>query len=140
MYSCDIKQRIRYGETDQMGYVYYGRYAEFYEIGRTEMTRLLGITYRDLELQGILMPVVKMVVKYHRPAAYDEMITIRTILRSLPTARITFFYEIYNEEGILINEAEVQLVFTDSSSRRPVRPPKDLMDALEPFFTGQNPT
>ncbi|MFA5815668.1 MAG: thioesterase family protein [Bacteroidales bacterium] len=134
MYACDIHQRIRYGETDQMGYVYYGRYAEFYEIGRTELFRVLGMTYRDLESRGILLPVVRMVAKYYRPAAYDELITIRTILRSIPTARITFFYEIYNEAGDLINEAECQLVFTDSGSRKPVRPPKDLLDALEPFF------
>lgn len=134
MYSCDLKQRIRYGETDQMGYVYYGRYAEFYEIGRTEMIRNLGMTYRDLESRGILLPVIKMVAKYFRPASYDEEITIRTTLRTLPTARITFHYEIFNETGDLINEAECQLVFTDSSSRRPVRPPKDLMDALQPYF------
>ena len=123
-----------YGETDQMGYVYYGRYAEFYEIGRTELIRLLGMTYRDLESRGILLPVVKLVAKYYRPAAYDELITIRTILRSLPSARITFFYEIYNESGVLLNEAEVQLVFTDSVTRKPVRPPKDLLDALIPYF------
>lgn len=135
MYKCDTKQRVRYSETDQMGYVYYGRYAEFYEIGRTELIRLVGMTYRNLESRGILLPVVKMVAKYYRPAAYDELITIRTILRTLPTAKITFFYEIYNEAGILINEAEVQLVFTDSLRRKPVRPPKDLLDALLPFFT-----
>ena len=135
MYQCDTKQRIRYGETDQMGYVYYGRYAEFYEIGRTELIRMLGMTYRDLESRGILLPVVRMTAKYLRPAAYDELITIRTILRSLPTARITFFYEIFNESGTLINEAEVHLVFTDSVSRKPVRPPKDLLDALLPFFS-----
>ncbi len=134
MYSCDLKQRIRYGETDQMGYVYYGRYAEFYEIGRTELIRVLGMTYRDLESSGILLPVVKMAVKYIRPAAYDELITIRTTLRTLPTAKITFHYEIFNEAGDLLNEAEVQLVFTDSVSRKPVRPPKDLMGALSPFF------
>lgn len=134
MYTCEIQQRIRYSETDQMGYVYYGRYAEFYEIGRTELIRLLGLTYRDLESRGILLPVVKMTAKYYRPAAYDELIRIRTTLRSLPTARITFFYEIFNQAGALINEAECQLVFTDSTSRKPTRPPKDLLDALEPFF------
>jgi len=134
MYSCDISQRIRYGETDQMGYVYYGRYAEFFEIGRTELIRKLGMTYRDLESSGILLPVVRMTVKYNKPAVYDELINIRTTLRSLPTARITFFYEIYSEAGDLINEAECQLVFTDSISRKPVRPPKILMDALKPFF------
>lgn len=135
MYTCDVRQRIRYGETDQMGYVYYGRYAEFYEIGRTELIRLLGMTYRDLESRGILLPVFRMTVKYLRPAAYDELITIRTTLRSVPTARITFFHEIFNETADLINEAEVQLVFTDSVTRKPVRPPKDLIDALEPYFT-----
>lgn len=134
MYTCEITQRIRYGETDQMGYVYYGRYAEFYEIGRTELIRQMGITYRNLESNGIMLPVIKMAVKYHKPAAYDEIITIRTQLRSMPTARITFFYEILNENGELINEAEVQLVFTDSVSRKPVRPPANLLDALKPYF------
>lgn len=137
MFTCDIQQRIRYGETDQMGYVYYGRYAEFFEIGRTELIRLLGMTYRDLEASGILLPVVKLVVKYYRPAAYDDLITIRTTLRTLPTARITFYHEIYNEKSELINEAEVHLVFTDSASRKPVRPPKSLIEALEPFFAGR---
>lgn len=134
MYSSDLKQRIRYGETDQMGYVYYGRYAEFFEIGRTELMRALGMTYRELESRGILLPVVKMHVKYIRPVAYDELITIRTTLRTLPTARIAFHYEIFNEAGDFLNEAEVQLVFTDSVSRKPVRPPKDLIEALSPFF------
>ncbi|MFA6125692.1 MAG: thioesterase family protein [Bacteroidales bacterium] len=135
MYTNDVQQRIRYGETDQMGYVYYGRYAEFYEIGRTELIRKLGMTYRSLETRGIMLPVVKMVVRYIKPVSYDELITIRTVLRTLPTARITFFHELFNEAGEVINEAEVQLVFTDSKSRKPVRPPKDLIEALLPFFT-----
>ncbi len=136
MYTCDFQQRIRYGETDQMGYVYYGRYAEFYEIGRTEMIRKLGMTYRDLESRGIMMPVVKMVCNYFRPIAYDELITIRTNLKTLPTAKISFYHEIFNEAGELINTGEVHLVFTDAVSRKPIRPPKDLMDALGPFFAG----
>jgi len=123
-----------------MGYVYYGRYAEFYEIGRTEMIRALGMTYRDLENRGIMLPVVKLVSKYYRPASYDELITIRTVLRTLPTAKITFYHEIFNEAGLLINEAEVHLVFTSSTTRKPTRPPKDLMDALEPFFPGPTKT
>ncbi len=136
MYTCDFQQRIRYGETDQMGYVYYGRYAEFYEIGRTEMIRKVGMTYRDLETRGIMMPVVKMVCNYFRPIAYDELITIRTMLRKLPTAKITFNHEIFNEAGELINEGEVHLVFTDAATRKPIRPPRDLIEALTPFFTG----
>ena len=134
MFSCDTNVRIRYGETDQMGYVYYGRYAEFFEIGRTELIRKLGFAYRDLEARGILLPVVSMQVKYIKPASYDDVITIRTTLRTLPTARITFFYEIYNGDGELLNEAECHLVFTDIATRRPARPPKDLMDALSPYF------
>lgn len=137
MYTCDFQQRIRYGETDQMGYVYYGRYAEFYEIGRTELIRQLGMTYRELESGGIIMPVVRMNIKYNKPACYDELITIRTVLRSLPTARITFHYEIFNEAGDLLNEAECQLVFSDSVSRKPVRPPKNLLSALEPYFNNK---
>jgi acyl-CoA thioester hydrolase len=81
-----------------------------------------------------MLPVVRMVVKYYRPVAYDELITIRTILRTMPTAKITFQYEIYNQAGELINEAEVQLVFTHYLNRKPVRPPKNLIDALQPFF------
>jgi acyl-CoA thioester hydrolase len=100
------------------------------------MIRSLGMTYLDLESRGIMLPVVKMTSKYIRPASYDELITIRTTLRNLPTARITFHYEIFSETGELLNEAECQLVFTDSVTRRPVRPPKDLLDALQPFFAG----
>jgi acyl-CoA thioester hydrolase len=134
MFSCDVKLRIRYGETDQMGYVYYGRYAEFYEIGRTELIRNLGFAYRDLEARGVMLPVVHMSVKYIKPAGYDDLITIRTTLKKLPTARITFYYEIFNEAGELLNEAECHLVFTDMNTRRPSRPPGDLMKALEPYF------
>lgn len=134
MFTCDITQRIRYGETDQMGYVYYGRYAEFYEIGRTELMRKLGFAYKELESRGVLLPVVSMSIKYIRPAVYDEQITIRTTLRKMPTARITFHNEIFNQAGDLLNEAECHLVFTDVTTRRPTRPPQDMLLALQPFF------
>lgn len=135
MYQNNIQLRIRYGETDQMGYVYYGRYAEFYEIGRTELIRQLGMTYRDLEASGIMLPVTQLTVRYYRPASYDELITIRTCLKTMPSARITFHHQLFNEAGDLINEAQVQLVFTDSVSRKPVRPPRVLITKLEPFFS-----
>jgi len=134
MFTCDITLRIRYGETDQMGYVYYGRYAEFYEIGRTELMRKLGFSYKELEAGGVLLPVVSMSVKYVRPAVYDEQITIRTTLRKMPTARITFHNEIFNQAGDLLNEAECHLVFTDAITRRPTRPPQNMLLALQPFF------
>ena len=135
MYVHETKIRIRYGETDQMGYVYYGRYAEFFEIGRTELIRAAGMTYRDLENQGILLPVTRMEVKYIRPVGYDEEITIRTTLKKMPSAKITFHYQIFNENGEMVNEALCDLVFTSSETRRPVRPPKKLMETLQPFFT-----
>jgi len=135
MYVHETKIRIRYGETDQMGYVYYGRYAEFFEIGRTELIRAAGMTYRDLENQGILLPVTRMEVKYIRPVGYDEEITIRTTLKKMPSAKITFHYQIFNESGEMVNEALCDLVFTSSETRRPVRPPKKLMETLQPFFT-----
>lgn len=135
MYVFDTKIRIRYGETDQMGYVYYGRYAEFFEIGRTELIRAAGLTYRDMEAMGILLPVTRMEVKYIKPVGYDELITIRTTLKKMPSAKITFHYEVFSESGELVNEAVCDLVFTSSETRRPVRPPKDLMQTLQPFFS-----
>ncbi|MFO7615631.1 MAG: thioesterase family protein [Bacteroidales bacterium] len=135
MYVHDTKIRIRYGETDQMGYVYYGRYAEFFEIGRTELIRAAGLTYRDLEEQGILLPVTRMEVKYIKPVGYDEQITIRTTLKRMPSAKITFHYQIISENGEVVNEAVCDLVFTSSKTRRPVRPPKELLETLQPFFT-----
>ncbi|MFH0761754.1 MAG: thioesterase family protein [Bacteroidota bacterium] len=134
MFTCDVTLRIRYGETDQMGYVYYGRYAEFYEIGRTELMRKLGFAYKDFEARGVLLPVVSLSIKYIRPAVYDEQIIIRTTLRKMPTARITFYYEIFNQAGDLLNEAECHLVFTDLDTRKPTRPPQDMLQALQPFF------
>lgn len=135
MYAKDTQIRIRYGETDQMGYVYYGRYAEFYEIGRTELIRASGLTYRDLEERGIMMPVTRLEIRYIRPIGYDELITIRTSLKKMPTAKITFHYQILNEKGEIANEASCDLVFTNSETRRPVRPPKELLETLEPYFT-----
>ena len=93
MYTHEFQKRVRYGETDQMGYLYYGNYPQYYEIGRVEMLRSLGLTYKAMEEeQGILMPVVSMNIRYVRPAHYDELITIRTTLRQLPGKFITFIW------------------------------------------------
>ncbi len=130
----ETKIRVRYAETDQMGYVYYGRYAEYYEIGRTEMIRELGFSYKHFEETGIMLPVQEMKIKYYRPGKYDDLILIKTSLLSLPTAKITFHYELFNEDGEKLNEGEVSLVFTDAATRRPMRPPQSLIKALEAFF------
>ncbi len=127
MISHDSKIRVRYAETDQMGYVYYGNYATYYEIGRTELIRKCGISYKQLEEAGIMLPVSSLSVKYKRAAKYDELLTIRTTIEKLPNVRIQFLYEVYNEENQLLNDGEVTLIFVDSKTRRPKRAPDFLL-------------
>lgn len=134
MYSHESHIRVRYNETDQMGYTYYGNYAAFYEVGRVEMLRSLGLTYRSFEESGIMMPVLELRSKFIKPARYDDLITVRTILPELPTARIHFDYELFNEEGTLINIGHTKLVFIDMESNRPCKPPRKFMELLRPYF------
>jgi len=134
MYCHETKIRVRYGETDTMGYVYYGHYATYYEVGRTEMIRELGLTYRSLEESGFFLPVVHLECRYLKPARYDDLLTVRTTILEMPTARIRFGYEIFNESGEKINEGQTSLVFTNRISRRPTRPPDVLVDALKPYY------
>jgi len=134
MYQHETQIRVRYGETDTMGYVYYGNYATFYEVARIEMVRHLGISYHAMEEMGIALPVIHLECKFIRPAVYDDLLTIKTYLREIPTARIKFYYEIYNESGVKINEGNTTLVFTNGQTKRPTRPPEDFIKALKPFF------
>ena len=135
MYVYEHKLRPRYAETDQMGYVYYGNYAAFYEESRTEMLRHNGMTYRELEEMGVMMPVLEMHTKYIQPAKYDDLLTIKVILREKPSVRIKFEYEVYNEEGTLLNTGMTQLVFVDMERNRPCKPPQAFMDKIERHFT-----
>lgn len=135
MYSHNTSFRVRYGETDQMGYVYYGDYAEYFEVGRVEALRSLGFPYRRLEDEGVMLPVHELHVRYHAPARYDDMITVRTIIDALPSVRIHFRYELRNEAGELLTEASTTLVFVDSGTMRPCRAPQNLIDALGPYFS-----
>lgn len=134
MFVHETKIRVRYGETDQMGYMYYGNYAEFYEVGRVEMLRSLGMTYRSMEDSGIIMPVLELRCKYIKPALYDQEITVRVILDKMPAYRIHFHYELYNEETELINTGETTLAFVDTKRSRPCLPPDDFMGRLSTFF------
>ena len=128
-------KRVRYGETDQMGYLYYGNYAQLYEIGRAEMIRSIGLSYKDMEKEhGIMMPVISMNSRFVRPAHYDELLTIKTTLRHLPEEYITFFHEIYNEQNKLVNGGSVKLCFVESASGRRVAVPEYLRKALELYF------
>lgn len=118
-----FKVRIRYSETDQMGYVYYGNYARFYEIGRTEMMRSLGIHYKTMEDQGIMMPVISMEARYLRPARYDDLIEIKTRIRKLDDKEIIFETRIFNEENQLLNRGTVRLCFIDKKTHHRIATP-----------------
>lgn len=134
MYRSTTMLRPRYAETDQMSVVYYGIYPQYFEVGRVEALRQLGMTYRDMESAGVMMPVLQLEVKYLRPALYDEELTIHTFLKELPASRISFHHEIYNSKEELLTTGMVQLVFVNEKTRRPMRCPAQLYDKLKPFF------
>ena len=134
MYQYDHKIRVRYGETDQMGTVYYGNYAAYYEAARVESLRDLGFIYREMEEKGIMLPVIENHSYFMGPAHYDELITIRTRIPELPRVRIKFEYEVYNEKNDLINTGNTILAFINRNTGVPTRPPKEIMDTLAPFF------
>lgn len=134
MYISETTVRVRYGETDQMGYVYYGFYAMYYEVARVEAFRQLGIRYRDIEAMGIMMPVLENHSKYLQPGRYDEELRIVTKVADKPGVRIRFEYDIYNEQDQLIHQGETKLVFINSKSGRPCAAPEVMMHVLSPFF------
>lgn len=137
MYSYETKIRVRYGETDQMGYVYYGNYAEFYEVARVEMLRNLGLSYKWMEETGIMMPVLELKCKYIKPALYDDLLTIKVTLKELPKTRIIFNYELFNENNELINLGETTLVFVNINTKRPTLGPEEFMNKLSPYFKNE---
>lgn len=139
MYTASTKIRVRYGETDQMGFLYYGFYALYYEVGRAEAIRDLGLTYRELEEMGVMMPVVEMHAHYYRPALYDDLITVKTILKEMPEgSKIQFHSELYNEKGELLNKGVTTLVFVDSKEKKKVTIPQQLKNCLQPYFQKEN--
>lgn len=134
MFTHETTFRVRYADTDQMGYVYYGNYGRLYEIGRVEALRSLGVHYRDLEASGVWMPVYDLHCRYIQAARYDDLLTIRTTVTKLPTARIEFGYEVRNEAGVLLNTGQTTLVFVRASTQRPMPAPPELIEKLKPFF------
>ena len=117
-----------------MGYMYYGNYAQFYEVGRMEMLRSLGLTYRAMEASGIMMPVVEMSTRYIKPVFYDEEITVKVTVNKMPGVRILFNYELYNEQDVLVNTAETLLIFVNMKTNRPCMAPQDFLEKIKPFF------
>lgn len=125
---------MRYGETDQMGYVYYGNYAMYFEVGRVESLRQLGLTYKELEEMGVMMPVLENHSRYIAAALYDDLLTIETTIHEKPGVRIRFEYRIFNEAKKLIHEGETLLAFVNKLTGKPCRPPAVFQNLLAPFF------
>ena len=134
MYTNEIQIRVRYAETDRMGYVYYGHYAAYFEVARVEMLRSLGFSYKKLEDEGVILPVLDYSIKYIRPAYYDDLLNVKTTMKELPGTRMKFSYETFNEKKDLLNVADTTLVFVSKSTGRPCRCPDDLMEAMNKFF------
>jgi acyl-CoA thioester hydrolase len=135
MYAHETQIRVRYGETDQMGYLYYGNYAQYFEVGRVETIRSLGLTYKELEeVHGIWLPVVSLEMRFVRPAYYDDLLTVRSELRDLPDEHITFHVEVSNERKKLVNAGRVRLCFFDAATKKVVPAPEYLMEKLRPYF------
>lgn len=122
--------RVRYAETDQMGVVYHGNYAQYFEIGRVEWLRNLGVSYKWMEENGIMLPVVSLSMNYKKPARYDDVLTVKTILKNQSSVKIEFDYEIYNELGDLLTIGHSVLVFVDMKTGRPVLPPEYITNRL----------
>jgi acyl-CoA thioester hydrolase len=134
MIITETKIRVYYEDTDQMGVVYYGNYARYYEIGRTEMIRELGFTYRQMEESGIMLPARSLKINYLKPAYYDDLLTIRTIVDSIPKVKFPIRTEIYNEKGELINSGETVLAFFNQSTNKPIAAPKFFVEKLTKIF------
>jgi acyl-CoA thioester hydrolase len=125
-----IEVRVRYAETDQMGVVYHGNYAQYFEMGRVEWLRNLGISYRWMEENGIMLPVVSLTMNYKKPAKYDDLLIVKTILKNQSSVRIEFDYELYSESGELLTIANSTLVFVDMKTGRPRLPPEYIMERI----------
>jgi len=136
MYTHQIQIRVRYSETDRMNYVYYGNYAQYFEVARVEALRNLGVNYKELEdVEGILLPVLDYQIKFIKPAFYDELLTINTSISKLPEARIYFEYETLNEKNELINKASTTLVFVSKETIKPMMVPDNLLCKLKLYFS-----
>ena len=134
MYQSKINIRVRYAETDQMGYCYYGNYAMYYEVARVETLRAIGFNYKSLEEDNVLLPVIDFNIKYLKPAFYDDYLEIICKIPIIPNVRIKFEYETYNEKKEMINFGNTTLVFLNKISKKPVNCPKPLLDKLNQYL------
>ena len=131
MIVSEIKLRVRYAETDKMGYCHHGNYAQYFEMGRTELMREVGLSYFELEKRGVMLPVLDLKTTFLTPAYYDDELTIKTTLKKYPGVRITFDYEVFKADRTLITTAETTLVFVDEKTMKPIRPPAFFLEKLK---------
>ena len=134
MREFEFKVRVRYAETDQMGVVYHGNYAQYFEMGRVEWLRNLGLSYKFMEENGIMLPVVSLTMNYKKPARYDDLIRVKTIFKSQRSVKIEFDYEIFNEKEELLTTGTSMLVFVDMKTGRPTLPPSYVSEKLLAFL------
>lgn len=136
MYSAETNIRVRYAETDQMGVVYHGHYFQYFEVARVEAIRQLGMSYADMEKLGVIMPVTEVQCRYMRPARYDDLLTIKIMLKELPVHhKIEFFQEVYNEKKELLASAKVILYFLEAKTMKRTTMPEELRLKLQPYFS-----
>ena len=130
MREYQFQVRVRYAETDQMGVVYHGNYAQYCEMGRVEWLRNMGVSYKWMEENGVMLPVVSLSMNYKKPARYDDLLTVKTILKSQTSVKIEFDYEIYNEANELLTTGYSMLVFVDMKTGRPMLPPNYVSEKI----------
>ena len=135
MLTHETKLRVQYYETDQMGVVHHSNYIRYFEIGRTEMMSRINLSYKDMEDSGTVMPITNVEVRYCYPAHYDEIICVRSFVKELPKARMTFYYEIYNEAGKLLADGNTTLAFLNKETGRPQRVPEMMVKAMEKYLS-----
>lgn len=126
----EISFHVRYAETDQMGYVYYGNYAQYLEMGRVAWLRSLGVSYKTMEEKGVILPVVSMQIDFKKPALYDDLLTVKSKLKEIPSVKIEFDYEIFNEKNELLVTANTVLAFIDIKTKRPTACPDYVLEKL----------
>ena len=135
MFSSETQIRVRYAETDQMGVVYHSNYFPYFESARAEFTRQLGFTYVDMEKMGVIMPVIEVQCRYLRPAKYDDLLTVKTLLKELPVHhKIEFHHEVYNEKKELLASGKVILYFMEANTMKRTTMPAQLLEKVQPYF------
>lgn len=130
MREYQFQVRVRYAETDQMGVVYHGNYAQYFEMGRVEWLRNMGVSYKWMEENGVMLPVVSLSMNFKKPARYDDLLTVKTILKSQTSVKIEFDYEIYNENNELLTTGYSMLVFVDMKTGKPILPPSYFLEKI----------